>query len=50
VIAAPPVPAFGLGLTKLTVERQLGGTLTLDWLPGGLEAVARIPVRQLHAD
>ena len=50
VIAAPPVPAFGLGLTRLTIERQLGGTLTMDWQPGGLQATAQIPLRQLHAE
>jgi len=50
IITAPPVPAFGLGLTKLTVERQLGGTLTMDWQPNGLQATARIPLRQLHAE
>jgi PAS domain S-box-containing protein len=49
-IAAPPVPAFGLGLTKLTVERQLGGTLEMDWRADGLHATARMPVRQLQAE
>jgi PAS domain S-box-containing protein len=49
-IAAPPEPAFGLGLTKLTLERQLGGTLTMDWLPTGLHATAHIPLRQLTAE
>lgn len=47
VIDHPPSPAFGLGLTKLSIERQLGGTLTLDWLREGLHATARIPLRQL---
>ncbi|WP_428333274.1 sensor histidine kinase [Novosphingobium sp.] len=50
VIAEPPVPAFGIGLTRLTVERQLGGSLTLDWQPQGLAATARIPLQQLHAE
>jgi PAS domain S-box-containing protein len=49
-IASPPEPAFGLGLTKLTVERQLGGTLAMDWLPTGLHAVTHIPLRQLTAE
>jgi two-component sensor histidine kinase len=49
VIDHPPVPRFGLGLTKLAIERQLGGTLTMTWLPGGLQATALIPSRQLNA-
>jgi PAS domain S-box-containing protein len=40
-----PEPGFGLALTRLTVERQLGGTLAMTWAPDGLQAVARIPVR-----
>ena len=45
-----PVAGFGLGLTKLSIERQLGGSLAMNWLPGGLHAAARIPARQLNAD
>lgn len=48
-IAAPPRPAFGLSLTQLTIERQLGGKLTLDWQSDGLHARAQFPREQLTA-
>jgi PAS domain S-box-containing protein len=48
-VARPPTPAFGLSLTKLSIERQLGGTLTMDWRPAGLHAAAQIPSGQLNA-
>jgi PAS domain S-box-containing protein len=50
VIDAAPEAGFGLGLTKLGIERQLGGTLTMDWQHDGLYAVARIATHQLTAD
>lgn len=48
VISQPPLPAFGLSLTKLGIERQLGGTLTMSWLPEGLHACATFPLRQIN--
>jgi PAS domain S-box-containing protein len=48
-IATPPKPEFGLSLIKLGIERQLGGSLTLDWRREGLHAVARIAAGQLNA-
>jgi PAS domain S-box-containing protein len=50
LIAAPPTPAFGLGMTKLSIERQLNGSLTMAWEPDGLHAHARVPVHQLTED
>jgi len=53
---APPT-RFGFGLTHIrgSVERQLGGTLDLQWLPHGLQCRLSLPARQLaesasHAD
>jgi PAS domain S-box-containing protein len=50
IIAAPPEPAFGISLIKLSIERQLRGTLSMDWEPDGLHAIARIALQQLTAD
>jgi PAS domain S-box-containing protein len=44
-----PRPAFGLGLTRLTIERQLAGVLTMTWQRNGLHALARVPSHQLAA-
>ena len=49
MISQPPLPAFGLSLTKLGIERQLGGTLTMSWLPEGLHACATFALRQINA-
>ena len=49
VIDAAPVAGFGLGLIHLSIERQLGGTLTLAWNPEGLSARATISPDQLTA-
>ena len=48
-ITRTPLPAFGLGLTRLSIERQLGGTLTLAWPSSGMQTTARIPLHQLNA-
>jgi two-component sensor histidine kinase len=45
MIQAPPKPAFGIGLAQLCIERQLNGTLKIDWQPDGLHVEARIAVR-----
>ncbi|MGC4252778.1 MAG: PAS domain-containing protein [Sphingobium sp.] len=49
----PPVPAveadgFGSRLMALSVERQLGGRMVRNWLPGGLEISVWIPRRAMH--
>jgi len=46
-ITAEPVGAFGMRLAVLSVERQLGGKLELDWRHDGLVATAHIPVWQI---
>jgi len=50
IIIGPPEAAFGLGMTKLSIERQLNGSLAMDWQPDGLHARACVPVRQLTDD
>ena len=49
-IPSPPQPAFGIGLARLCIERQLGGSLKLEWQDDGLHAEARIALRQLTAE
>lgn len=51
----PPVsgafaPSFGIRLANLSIERQLGGTLTMDWHPDGLRAMARVPMAALTGE
>lgn len=50
----PVVPPqhFGFGLTSIraSIERQLGGTLDLQWLPEGLQCQLVLPSRQLVPD
>jgi PAS domain S-box-containing protein len=42
--AAEPKPGFGLAMVKLTLVRQLGGTLRLAWPPSGLEVDLSLPL------
>ena len=49
-IDATPTPAFGMNLAQISVERQLGGSLTLNWHAEGLHAQGLIPLRQLIRD
>jgi len=48
--AVPPMEAEGFGtrLMSLSVERQLGGRMTRNWQPGGLEVSVWIPRRAMH--
>lgn len=50
VLSREPVPGFGTRLIQMTVERQLGGTITRHWLAEGLLLQARIPPTMLCAD
>jgi PAS domain S-box-containing protein len=47
-IGVAPQPGFGLSLTRLGIERQLGGTLVLAWLPEGLHARAQFALRTIQ--
>ena len=38
-----PAPGFGLSIAEGIIARQLGGQLTMDWTPGGLDAAITIP-------
>lgn len=44
LVFASPSSSFGLRLANLSIERQLGGALAMDWNPDGLRAMARIPM------
>jgi PAS domain S-box-containing protein len=44
LVFASPSSSFGLRLANLSIERQLGGALAMDWHPDGLRAMARIPM------
>jgi PAS domain S-box-containing protein len=49
----PPVPSaparfgFGSRVVTTTVERQLGGEVTFDWVPGGLRCEITVPAARL---
>lgn len=43
--AAPESNGFGSQLIELSAVRQLGGTVTRDWHPGGLVVTMRIPAK-----
>lgn len=43
----PETSGFGSQLIELSTVRQLGGTVTRDWLPGGLVVTARVPEKAL---
>jgi PAS domain S-box-containing protein len=49
-VPAPPPTSFGLRLAALSIERQLGGSLTLTWNTTGLHALARVPRAALTVD
>jgi PAS domain S-box-containing protein len=42
VAGSPASEGFGSRLARKTVEGQLGGSLTLDWAPGGLTVIMRV--------
>ncbi|GAA0738811.1 PAS domain-containing protein [Sphingomonas japonica] len=43
-VAVPASQGFGSRLIELSIDRQLGGSVTRDWRPEGLVVVARIPL------
>ncbi|MFM9937238.1 MAG: PAS domain-containing protein [Novosphingobium sp.] len=43
VLDGIPAAGFGLRMTGISIERYLGGSLTLDWRPSGLYALAHVP-------
>ena len=42
-VASSPERGFGATLVQMSIGRQLGGSLDMDWLPGGIVVEARIP-------
>jgi CheY-like chemotaxis protein len=51
----PPVDdaatgGFGIRVIKASVESQLGGTVTFDWRPEGLQCIIRVPHYQRPSD
>jgi two-component sensor histidine kinase len=42
-VAAPPKHGFGLTLVEGEISYSLGGSVTFDFLPGGLRVVLRFP-------
>ena len=42
--AAPPREGFGLRMIRRTIERELGGTLEMDWQPDGLKLRFTVPL------
>ncbi len=47
-LAGPPThEGFGTRLAEMSVVHQLGGEITRDWLPSGLQAQARIRLKAL---
>lgn len=49
-VLASPTSSFGLRLATLSIERQLRGTLTMDWHRQGLRAMARVPMAALTGE
>lgn len=47
IAGAPDSTGFGFRLAELSVVHQLGGTLERHWPTGGLETIARVPIRAL---
>lgn len=49
-IKGEPPSSFGLRLAVLSIERQLGGKLKLDWKASGLHAVAQVPLTAISIE
>ena len=49
-IPGVPAPAFGMRLSSMLIERQLGGKLDMDWRQEGLDVLARVQRSLLAAD
>jgi PAS domain S-box-containing protein len=47
-ITTPGPDSFGTRLISLSVERQLGGTISRDWVPDGLIVSLGIPIRSMN--
>jgi two-component sensor histidine kinase len=45
--AAVPSGGFGSRLIQQTVRHQIGGTVTMEWLPTGLRCTVTVPARRL---
>ncbi|MDE1915154.1 MAG: PAS domain-containing protein [Sphingomonadales bacterium] len=43
-IDGEPSSSFGLRLAALSIERQLGGQLSMNWQASGLHAIAQVPL------
>jgi two-component sensor histidine kinase len=49
LVAPPTRRGFGSSVVRSTVERQLGGSVRMDWLPDGLVCELALPARQVRS-
>ena len=45
-IAPPPSRSFGLNVIRASIENQLSGKVTIDWVPDGIQCTLSIPQQE----